>query len=214
MADVRATADWLGGADFRAGLDIAVWGKFSRSGEARHIAGSDYELPDMGEYGEGESGVFAVTELPPTGEIRRGRALYLRELDDVDRIVAARLESRTPYVLEPALAGLADTWAKLTGTDPDDDGEDVPGTAPGPGSATGTAAKIAQARGRLAETVNVPAIPPGREAEAAGVLAERRRQFRAEYTDFVLPEADQARLRAMLTRPGGISTRDAAGELP
>jgi hypothetical protein len=214
VAGQRATAIWMGGADVRANIDIAVWGKFARSGEARHVAGDGYELPDMGDYGEGASGVFGVTEMPPTGEFAKGRTFVLDDLDDIDRIVAARLAGRTRYVLEPALVGLADAWARITGTGPGDDGEDVPEAAAGTGSAAGTAAKIAQARDRLTETVDVPAIPPGREAEAADMLAERRRQHRAEYINFALPAADQAKLRHMLTRPGGISTRDAAGELP
>jgi hypothetical protein len=213
VAGQRATAEWLGGGNVRANLDIAVWGKFSRSGEAGHIAGSEYQLPDMGEYGEGESGVFGVTELPPTGEISRGRTFVLDDLDDIDRIVTARLADRRPYVPEPALAGLAEAWASITGTHLGD-GEDVPDATPGTSTSGGTAAKIAAARGRLTETVDVPPIPPGREAEAADMLAERRREFMAGYTDFELPEADQAKLRAMLTRAGGISTRDAAGELP
>ncbi len=214
VAGQRATAIWMGGADVRANIDIAVWGKFARSGEARHVAGDGYELPDMGDYGEGASGVFGVTEMPPTGEFARGRTFVLDDLDDIDRIVAARLESRTPYVLEPALAGLAGAWASITGTDPGSGGEDVPAAAPGTSTSAGTAAKIAAARDRLTKTVDVPPIPPGREAEAADMLAERRQQFMTEYTDFALPEADQAKLRAMLTRPDGISTRDAAGELP
>ena len=214
VAGQRATAIWMGGADVRANIDIAVWGKFARSGEARHVAGDGYELPDMGDYGEGASGVFGVTEMPPTGEFAKGRTFVLDDLDDIDRIVAARLPDRKPYVLEPALAGLAGAWASITGTDPGDAEEDVPDAAPGTDSGAGTAAKIAAARDRLTETVDVPPIPPGREAEAADMLAERRQQFMTEYTDFALPEADQAKLRAMLTRPGGISTRDAAGELP
>jgi hypothetical protein len=216
VAGQRATAEWLGGGNVRANLDIAVWGKFARSGEAGHIAGSEYVLSDMGEYGEGESGVFGVTELPPTGEISKGRTFYLDDLDDIDAIVAARLAGRRPYVLEPALAGLADAWAQITGTGPGGDDEDVPGASGtrGTGSAAATVAKIAAARDRLAETVDVPPVPPGREAEAAGVLAERQREFMAGYTDFELPEADQVKLRALLTRGGGISTRDAAGELP
>lgn len=214
MAGQRATAIWMGGADVRANIDIAVWGKFTRSGEARHVAGDGYELPDMGDYGEGASGVFGVTEMPPTGEFAKGRTFVLDDLDDIDRIVTTRLESRTPHVLEPALAGLAEAWASITSTDPGDGEEDVPDAAPGTSTSAGTAAKIAAARARLTETVDVPPIPPGREAAAADMLAERRQQFMTEYTDFALPEADQAKLRAMLTLADGISTRDAAGELP
>jgi hypothetical protein len=217
VAAQRATAEWLGGADVRANLDAAVYGKFSRSGEAGHIAGSDYTLPDMGAYGENNAGVFAVTELPPTGEITMGRTFMLDDLGDIDRIVAARLAVRRPYVLEPALAGRAEVWAKITGTDPVEPG-DVPvltsGTA-GTGGAQAARAKIARAQDRLAEPwPDVPPIPPDRETEAADELAERRRQHRAEYINFALPEADQAKLRAMLAATDGISTREAAAALP
>src|SRR5205085_744914 len=72
-----------------------------------------------------------------------------------------------------------------------------------------------RAQDRLAEPLpDVPPIPPDREEEAADELAERRRRHRAEYIGFALPEADQAKLRAMLAAPEGISTREAASALP
>ena len=46
------------------------------------------------------------------------------------------------------------------------------------------------------------------------MVAERRRQFDAAYTDVNLPEADQAAILAMLAAPGGVSTRAAAAALP
>ena len=49
---------------------------------------------------------------------------------------------------------------------------------------------------------------------AAEQLTERRRQFLDTYTSVELPEADQARLLAMLGRPDGVSTRAAAAALP
>jgi hypothetical protein len=57
-------------------------------------------------------------------------------------------------------------------------------------------------------------VPPGMEAHAAAVLAERQRQFAEQYADIALPAGDQAALRSMLARPGGISTRAAASAMP
>lgn len=242
FAGQRATAQWIGGADMRANVDTAIWGKFGRAGEARHVAGSGINLPDMGEYGEGASGVFGVTELGGSGDYAKGRTFCLREIDDLERIVATRLPDRPAHVLEPALSGLAEAWAKIAGPgaltdqdqeqdeaplpaatrerddeDQDDEDEDDESTATGAGgySTGGLTAKVAAARRASDEAADIPPIPPGMEGHAASVLAERQRQFREQYTDVApLPEADQAALRTMLARPGGISTRAAAAALP
>jgi hypothetical protein len=242
IAGQRATAQWIGGADMRANVDTAVWGKFGRAGEARHVAGSEIDLPDMGAYGEGASGVFGVTELGGSGSYVKGRTFCLREIDDLERIVRERLADQARHVLEPALAGLAAAWAKITGTGPPGDGEDdgdaegrtaggaraeddeddeddedaaAPAAAAGHDyDATALTAKVAAARAAAAETAAIPPVPPGMEDHAAAVLAERQRQFMAAYTDVALPEADQAALRAMLAGPGGITTRAAAASLP
>jgi hypothetical protein len=63
FAGQGATAAWVGGADLRANVDIAVLGRFARRGEARKATGDEADLPDMGEYGEGHPGVFLITEL-------------------------------------------------------------------------------------------------------------------------------------------------------
>jgi len=231
IAGQRAVAKWMGGADVRANVDIAIWGKFARAGEARHVAGQEVELPDMGAYGEGASGVFGITELGGSGDYDKGRTFYLHDIDDLERIVAERLAARPVRDLEPALASLAAAWVKIT--DGDGDGEAGTGAPVGPWD-DGTdeaddedqaddeegydpspiAAKVAAARAAGTSPAGIPPIPPGMEAHAAASLAERRRQFEAAYTDIALPEADQATLRAMLARPGGISTRAAAAALP
>jgi len=189
----------------------------------------------MGAYGEGASGVFGVTELGGGGGYAKGRTFYLHEIGDLERIVRERLAGRRPYVPEPALAGLAEAWARITGTPPPGGaGDEDPGQPGGglaraadPGEdhdddlpaaagraarydADGTRAKVAAARAAGTEPVSIPPIPPGMEAHAAAVLAERQRQFLAAYTDVALPEADQMKLRAMLARPGGVSAREAA----
>ncbi len=236
IAGQRATARWTGGADLRANVDIAVWGKFGRAGEARHVAGQDIDLPDMGAYGEGASGVFGITELGGGGGYAKGRTFYLHQIGDLERIVGERLARRRAYVPEPALAGLAGAWAAISGTPGPGREEDGPGQpggglarAAGPGpdrggtvpaalaaryDAGGTRAKVAAARAAGTGPAAIPPVPPGLEAHAAAALAERQRQFLAAYTDVALPGPDQAALRAMLARPGGVTTRTAEQALP
>jgi hypothetical protein len=169
VAGQRATAQWVGGADLRANLDIAVLGRFARSGEARKATGEEIDLPSMGEYGEGHPGVFLVYELG--GGWERGRVFNLSDPASIDRIVARRAASRGPYVPEPALAPLADLWAKITGAAPDGDEDQDDGTAAispavggpmiqGTGQIT---AKIGQARA-LAPMTRHPSHPAGNGA--------------------------------------------------
>ena len=128
IAGQRATVSWIGGADLRANVDIAVLGRFSRPSEARHATGAEADLPDMGAYGEGAPGVFLVTELGGGGDYDRGRVFKLSEPRDIDAIVAARLAGIRPYV--PGAGKAAEAWATIDG----DDGEDqAPAPAPGPG---------------------------------------------------------------------------------
>jgi hypothetical protein len=167
----------------------------------------------------------------------------LSDIQAIERIVTQRAATRRPYVLEPALAGLAAAWAKITGNAPYEPGEATPRAAApygredfedsededsededsedeaplpyGGGYDSGAlAAKVAAARTAAAAGPDIPPIPPGMEAHAAAQLAERQRQFREQYADIALPEADQAALRTMIGRPGGISTRAAASSLP
>ena len=136
IAGQRATAQWMGGADLRANVDIAVLGRFARSGEARKAIGEEVDLPDMGEYGEGRPGVFLITELGGGGGYERGRVFKLDDPADIDAIVARRAAARRPYVPEPAFDGLADLWAKITGQDGDDGQDDGTGSASRPGDGT------------------------------------------------------------------------------
>jgi hypothetical protein len=241
IAGQRATAQWMGGADVRANIDVAVLGRFARPAEARHATGAETELPSMGEYGEGHPGVFLVTELGGGGGYERGRVFNLSAIPDIERIVSARAAVRRPYVLEPALAGLAAAWAKITGNAPyepgenapqpgtpyggrtdaddedldeDEDEDEAPAAPFGGYDAGGLAAKVAAARTAATAGPDIPPIPPGMEGHAAAVLAERQRQFAEQYADIALPEDDQAALRSMLARPGGISTRAAASAMP
>ncbi len=223
FAGQRATAQWMGGANLRANVDIAILGRFARSGEARKAVGEEVDLPDMGEYGEGRPGVFLITELGGGG-YERGRVFNLHKPEDIDAVVSRRAAGRRPYVPEPALGRLDELWAKVTGAGRPGAGEDLddgdgvpqPGLArgqviPGTGQIT---AKIGQARALAEEDPELAEIPPEMAAHAAEQLAERRRQFLDAYTSVELPEPDRRVLLAMLARPDGVSTRAAAAALP
>ena len=224
FAGQRATAQWMGGANLRANVDIAILGRFARSGEARKAVGEEVDLPDMGEYGEGRPGVFLITELGGGGGYERGRVFNLHKPEDIDTIVARRAAARRPYVPEPALGRLAELWAKATGAGRPGGSEDLDDAdvAPQPGPATGQVipgtghitAKIDQARALAGEDPGLPEIPEEMAVHAAEQHAERRRQFMDAYTAVQLPEADQQALRGMLARPDGVSTRAAAAALP
>src|SRR5208282_710109 len=104
----------------RANVDIAVLGRFARAAEARKATGEEFDMPDMGAYGEGHPGVFLVTELGGGGGYDRGRVFKLSEPEQLDRIVAGRLARQRPYIPEPGFARMAKLWAQITGALPDD----------------------------------------------------------------------------------------------
>ena len=109
---------------------------------------------------------------------------------------------------------MAKLWAQITGALPDDDtgstdaGLDDAGgldlgldLADDADETAAVTAKIAAARELAAQDVDVPDVDPEMWQR---VVAERRRQFDATYTDVNLPEADQAAILAMLAAPGGV----------
>ena len=223
IAGQRATVQWMGGGDLRANVDIAVLGRFARAAEARKATGEEFDMPDMGAYGEGHPGVFLVTELGGGGGYDRGRVFKLSEPDQLDRIVADRLARQRPYIPEPGFARMAKLWAQITGAIPDDDTGSTDAGLGDPGGpdlgldlaadadeTAAVTAKIAAARELAAQDIDVPDVDP---EVWQRVVAERRRQFDAAYTDVNLPEADQAAILAMLAAPGGVSTRAAAAGL-
>ena len=213
FAGQRATAQWMGGANLRANVDIAILGRFARSGEARKAVGEEVDLPDMGEYGEGRPGVFLITELGGGGGYERGRVFNLHKPEDIDAIVARRAAARRPYVPEPALGRLAELWAKITGQ-PGDDGQDLDDASEAPRPATGQliegtgqiTAKIGQARALAEADPDLPDIPPEMAGHAAEQLAERRRQFMDAYTDVDIPPDELAAILAMLAAPDGTTS--------
>jgi len=216
VAGQRATAQWVGGADLRANIDIAILGRFARRGEARKATGEEIDLPDMGEYGEGRPGVFLITELGGGGGYERGRVFNLSDPASIDAIVARRAASRAPYTPEPALAPLAGQWAKITsGATGDEDQDDEAATLPAAAGAgqvlAGTGpirAKIDAARHAAAAGIDIPDVP----AEvAARVAAERQRQaLQQNFGDVTIPGPAASALLSLLAAPDGTTSSQAA----
>ena len=226
LAGQRATVQWMGGGDLRANVDIGVLGRFSRPAEARKVTGEEIDVPDMGAYGEGHPGVFLVTELGGGGGYDRGRVFRLSEPDELDRIVAGRLARQRPYVPEPGFARMAKLWAQITGAIPDDDGTGstdagLDGTG-GPvlgldlaedaDETAAVTAKIAVARELAAQDPELAEIPPEMAGHAAAMLAERRRQFLAQYADIDIPPDELATITEMLAA-GAVSSAAVAEAL-
>ena len=101
-AGQRGTADWMGGSDVRANLDVVCAGKVRRQGEINHAVGTMAPLiPDMATYGEGHAGVWAIVE--DSGHYELGRTFDLSELPDIRQIAYDR--RRPEAELNPELAG-------------------------------------------------------------------------------------------------------------
>jgi hypothetical protein len=116
VAGQRGTAEWIGGGDIRALVDVFAVGMIGRRSEAMHAAGDiGMEMPDMSKYGEGRKGVWAIAELG--GEIRTGRTFLLKEPGDLRRLAEERAMSQPE--LEPELQGfLGDSYVKLLSDEP------------------------------------------------------------------------------------------------
>ena len=133
----------------------------------------------------------------------------LSEPEQIDRIVAERLARQRPYIPEPGFARMAKLWGQITGALPDDTGStdaglddegldlglDLAGDADETAAVT---AKIAAARQLAAQDPALAEVPPEMREHAAAMLAERRRQFLAEYTDIDIPAAELAMITEML----------------
>jgi hypothetical protein len=224
LAGQRATVAWMGGGDLRANVDIAILGRFARAAEARKMTGEESDLPDMGAYGEGNPGVFLVTELGGGGGYDRGRVFKLSEPEQLDRIVAERLAAQRAYVPEPGFARMAKLWGQITGAIADDapGGDTVQDGLGGLGldlaadadENAAVAAKIAAARQLASQTPELAGIPPEMLEHAAAMLAERRRQFLAQYADIDIPPAELAAITEMLAAAsGGVSSANVAQAL-
>jgi hypothetical protein len=91
IAGQRGTAAWMGGADVRAMIDIAVVGRFARREEIDKVVGLHLDLPDLAEYGKGQAGVFMVVDLV-SGAFDRGRVMKLKHPADCRRIARDRAD--------------------------------------------------------------------------------------------------------------------------
>jgi hypothetical protein len=116
VAGQRGTAEWIGGGDIRALVDVYAVGMVGRRAEAMHAAGDlGLEMPDMSRYGEGRKGVWAIAELG--GEVRTGRTFRLKEPGDLRRLAEER--AMTQPNLEPELQSfLGDSYVKLLSGEP------------------------------------------------------------------------------------------------
>ena len=210
LATQRPAGKWIS-TSLKANLTHLVWSKM-RANDARHAAGNEaFTLPDMGTYGGNNAGIFGVCEHPVYAGMPylRGRTFYWGdESPGLTRLIAARAAARTPYVLEPALAPLAGQWAAVTGAAPlDADRYDLATTRAGqavPG-VTGVRDRLARIAGVLSGGgAERPQDGPGGPGPA----------------DDTRPgpgggdAAAVGMLRALLARPGGVSTREAAVVLP
>jgi hypothetical protein len=192
LAAQRPAGKWVS-TSLKANLTHLVWSKM-RAGDARHAAGNEtFTLPDMGAYGGNNKGIFGVCEHPTYAGMPylHGRTFFWGdESPGLTRLIAARAAGRVPYVLEPALAGLAGQWAQITGAAPlaarydlatTRDGQTVPGV-------TGVRDRLAKVRGIL-----------GGAPDAQGGHGHA---------------GDEEALDELLARPGGVSVREAAEVLP
>ena len=241
MAGQRGTAQWTGGGDVQSQVDIAIYGKFARDSRERgHVAGADANLPSMSEYGEGHPGVFGVTDLPPEGEVDKGRTFYWGESSaGIQRLIAARARTRRPLrQLEPALRALQPLWDAITSADAPASGYDDlgnPPTAPAAAAPAGegftrpdvqfgaggqvvpgteqTRAKIGAALDSLAAAdQTVAAAAAVDQSQWAAAVAQRRAQALAQnYGDVDVPGPVMQVLIPLLKDPAG-TTSSRAGD--
>jgi AAA domain len=239
MAGQRGTAQWTGGGDVQSQVDIAIYGKFARDSRERgHVAGADANLPSMSEYGEGHPGVFGVTDLPPEGEVDKGRTFYWGESSGgIQRLIAARARTRRPLrQLEPALRALQPLWDAITSAAVPAGGYDdiasppaAAAVAPGqdftrpdvqfgaagqvvPGTEQ-TRAKIGAALDSLAAAdQTVAAVADVDDGQWAAAVAQRQAQALAQnYGDVDVPGPVMQVLTRLLADPDG-TTAQLAGE--
>ena len=229
----RPVNQWIGGAGVRANISDVVWGRM-RSSDTRHAGGGDsIDLPDMGDYGGGNPGVFGVA-AHPTYEgmpFSRGRAFFWGdESGGMIAMIKRRAAARRPYQLEPGLSRLAAAWAQITGTpapaggggqqqpviageqDSREDRYDIKVTRDGSTvpSGAGVQRKLDAARDAIDAD-----LPGGLRARMTAGVPDAIRQ--AEKQEALaadpLPAAEQAALRDLVSQPGGISGREAARQL-
>jgi hypothetical protein len=222
----------IGGGTVRANLSDVVWGRM-RSNDTRHAGGSDsIDLPDMGDYGGGNPGVFGVAAHPTYESMpfSRGRTFFWGdESTGMIRLIERRAAARRPFQLEPGLARLAPAWAEITGIP-------APAGAGQPAPAQQQAPRREEDRYDIKVTRDGSTVPSGagvqrkldaaRDAIDADLPAGLRARMQAGVPDEVrqaekqqalaadpLPAAEQAALWDLVSQPAGISGREAARQL-
>lgn len=143
LAGQRATAEWMGGADTRANIDVNALGQVRTTSEAMHLVGDlAYVIPDMADYGEGNPGVWAI--VPAKGAAPAlGRTWKLRDRKDIEALVDARADFQ-PNLTAGMVAYLGEKYQELLAEDAyahwsDDRGEpsDIPPATPLPDTPEG-----------------------------------------------------------------------------
>jgi hypothetical protein len=237
----RPVNQWIGGAGVRANISDVVWGRM-RASDTRHAGGGDsIDLPDMGDYGGGNPGVFGVA-AHPTYEgmpFSRGRAFFWGdESTGMIALIERRAAARRPYQLEPGLSGLAAAWAQITGT-PAGAGQPAPAQQQArrredrsedrhedrgeerydikvtrDGSTVPSGAGVQRKLDAAREVIDAD-LPAGLRARMqAGVPDEvRQAEKQQALAADPLPAAEQAALWDLVSAPGGISGREAARQL-
>ena len=225
----RPVNAWIGGAGVRANLSDVVWGRM-RSSDVRHAGGGDaIDLPDMGDYGGGNAGVFGVAAHPTFAGMpySRGRAFFWGKTSEgLIRIIARRAAARAPYQLEPGLARLAPLWEQITGTTASAVGQAAPpAAAPAreerydlkrlrDGSTVPGSASIQRKLDAALAVVDADLPEDLRARMAAGAPDEvREAEKREALAADPLPPDGQAALWELLSAPGGISGREASRQL-
>jgi hypothetical protein len=241
LGSQRPQNQYIGGPQVRANLSDVVWGRMRASDRRQTSGGDTIELPDMGDYGSGNAGVFGVA-AHPTYEgmpFARGRAFFWgKDSQGLIKIIRRRAATRRPYQLEPGLAALAPLWAEITGTATSADRAALAGDLASRGqqerydirrirdgstipSGEGVQRKLDAAQaildgdlpGELRARMQAGTPDAQRDAEKQAYLAERQAQQADPISTRPLPAAEQAGLWRLINQPGGISGREAARQL-
>jgi hypothetical protein len=217
----RPQNQYIGGAQVRANITDIIWGRM-RSSDRRQSGGADViELPDMGDYGGGNAGVFGITPHPvfEGAPFQRGRGFFWGNTSPgLIQVIERRAANRVPFVLEPGLQHLAPQWAQITGAATDADRAEVAGRpARGPGGRRGGGLADLQAQlGAMADAksaelqAQLTAIWQDEQARSGQPPAGAAGPDSGNAARDPLPGREQAWLWRVISRPEGASGREAA----
>jgi hypothetical protein len=227
----RSVATYFGNANIRALTRTVVAGQIPAP-EIRRLLDEDAVIPDMRGYGEGQGGVFLIASRFG-GQQARGRTFFMtKDLRNWRTIAQAHAAVRGPFALDPYLAPLAPGWEALQAGDyrkaiaqfcgavpllptllANTKFENLAPTgrrsAPQPQHGDPRRAKITAALATLGDTaqpgpvsqkpVSVPSAPP------VATMGQRLADLPTRQL--------QDKLRAMLARPEGVTSRPASDVL-